>query len=133
MTKTQALTDKLSIGLSVACTIHCLALPLLMTIVPAMAALGLDDERFHFWMIIAVIPCSVLALAHGCRQHKKYPLIAVVATGLTLLVLALFAGERFGEVAEKMLTVTGALFVATGHGLNYWYCRKSKKDNCECN
>lgn len=132
MIRTQTLTDKISIGLSMACTVHCLALPVLLTMVPALASLGLNDERFHMWMVIAVIPCSILALVQGCRKHKKYPLVGIVTAGLTLLVLAVFAGEQVGEVGEKVLTVVGSLFVAVGHSLNYWYCRKNDKDNCEC-
>lgn len=132
MIRTQTLTDKISIGLSMACTVHCLALPVLLTMVPALASLGLNDERFHMWMVIAVIPCSILALVQGCRKHKKYLLVGIVTAGLTLLVLAVFAGEQVGEVGEKVLTVVGSLFVAVGHSLNYWYCRKNDKDNCEC-
>ncbi len=133
MKTTQAITDKLAIGLSLMCAIHCLALPLLLAFLPSMVALQLDNEAFHLWMVIAVLPTSIYALTLGCKQHKRYQLLILGAIGLTLLVMALMLGEeRIGEVGEKVLTVLGAGFVAIGHGLNYRLCREKKHKNCVC-
>jgi len=62
MKTAQAITDKLAIGLSLACSFHCLALPVLLALLPSMTALRLDNEAFHFWMAAAVIPSSIFAL-----------------------------------------------------------------------
>lgn len=129
----QALTDRLAIGLSLACAIHCLMLPVLLVLLPSMVALQLDNEAFHFWMVAAVIPSSVYALSVGCKQHKHYRLLFLGAIGLTLLVLAQALGEeQIGEFGEKVLTVVGAGFVAFGHWLNYRLCHALNHKDCSC-
>ena len=133
MKTAQAITDKFAMGLSLMCAIHCLTIPLLLAMLPSMAALQLDNEAFHLWMIVAVLPTSLYALTLGCRQHKRYRLFILGSIGLALLVLALVLGEaRIGEVGEKVLTALGAGFVAVGHWFNYRLCRIEKQESCDC-
>ena len=133
MKTTQVLTDKLAIGLSLACAIHCLLLPILLVLLPSMAALQLDNEAFHLWMVIAVIPSSAYALSLGCKQHKRYQLLILGCTGVTLLVLALLLGEeQIGESGEKIMTVIGAACIVIGHWLNYRLCQTPSHKDCGC-
>ncbi len=55
----QNFTDKMAISLSLLCAIHCLALPLLIVLLPSITALQLYGEDFHLWMLLAVIPTSL--------------------------------------------------------------------------
>ncbi|MFQ3262960.1 MAG: hypothetical protein ACI8WL_000009 [Polaribacter sp.] len=129
----QAVTDKMAIGLSVACAIHCLALPVLILMLPSIAALNLDNEAFHLWMVVAVIPCSIYALFLGCKEHSRYQLFFWAFIGLVMLVLALVLGEeRIGEAGEKIMTVLGASFVAVGHWLNFRLCHAQEHKDCSC-
>ena len=133
MKTTQALTDKLSIGLSLACAIHCLVLPVLFILLPSLAALNIHDEAFHLWMVIAVIPTSLYALSLGCKEHKRYQLFYMGIIGLTLLLLALMLGEELiGEVGEKIITVLGSVILAIGHWFNFRLCQKNDHKNCSC-
>lgn len=133
MKTVQAAADKLAIGLSMVCAIHCLALPLLLVLLPTIAVLQLNNEAFHVWMVVAVIPTSIYALTLGCKQHKRHQLLILGAVGLTLLIMALVLGEeRIGEAGEKILTALGSTFVALGHWFNYRLCRAQKNKNCAC-
>jgi len=130
MKSTTAATDKFAIGLSVMCSIHCLVLPLILALVPSLAALQLNNEAFHFWMVIAVIPTSIYALTMGCKQHKRYRVLLLGLAGLALLTGAVLFGERAGELGEKVLTLLGASLVAFGHLWNFHLCRQPS--NCPC-
>ena len=133
MKTTQAITDKLAIGLSLACVVHCLALPVLLILLPSLAALQLGDETFHLLMVAAVFPSSIYALSMGCKQHKRYQLVFLGAAGLILLLLPIVLGEeRVGETGEKILTIVGAAFVAVGHWLNYRLCHALNHTDCAC-
>ncbi len=139
MNAAQGITDKFAISLSLMCVIHCLALPVLLALLPGMAVLQLDNEAFHLWMVVAVLPTSIYALTLGCKQHKRYQLLILGTIGLALLVMALVLGEeRIGEAGEKILTVLGAGFVAVGHWFNYRLClshkysRTQKYKDCNC-
>ena len=127
----QTLTDKAAIGLSVICTLHCLAFPIILIVFPSVAALGLNNEIFHLWMVMAVIPTSAYALTLGCKQHRKYQLLAVGLTGLVFLISAVAFGESFlGETWEKVLTTIGAGIITFGHYKNYRLCQNNNR--CEC-
>jgi len=125
----QEITDKFSIGLSLLCAIHCLALPIILVLLPSLGALQLQDDSFHIWMLIAVIPTSVYALIRGCNKHKNYRLLFLGILGLSSLTLAVFFGYAIaGESGEKALTVLGSMILVLVHWRNFSLCQKHK--NC---
>lgn len=131
MRTAQEITDKFAISLSLLCAIHCLALPVILVLLPSLTALQLDNEAFHHWMLIAVLPTSIYALVMGCKKHKRYQLLFLGFTGLMLLVLAVLLGkETIGEYGEKILTLLGAILIASGHYLNFRLCQKHT--DCAC-
>lgn len=131
MNSVQAITDRAAIGFSLLCAIHCLATPLALALIPSLAALPLEGEAFHLWMIFLVIPISLFALTVGCRKHKRYSITILGTIGLSIMTAALFVeGLEFGAIIEKTMTVIGAIFVAAGHLWNYRLCRHH--DNCHC-
>jgi len=133
MRNAQSITDQLAIGLSSLCAIHCLVLPILLTLLPSLTGLPLESEAFHVWMVIAVVPTSIYGLTMGCKQHKRYPLLGLGMIGITLLLLAIGLGEdRIGEIGEKGLTLLGAFLVATGHWFNYKLCKAAQDKDCSC-
>lgn len=126
----QALSDRTAIGLSFLCAIHCLALPVLLVLLPSLASLQLDNEAFHVWMVFAVLPISIYALTLGCKKHGRYWFMVLGFAGLALLVSALLLEERVGEMGEKLLTLTGACLIAWGHFFNFRLCQQH--ENCDC-
>jgi len=121
---TQNFTDKLAISLSLLCALHCLMFPLALIWLPSFAALQLDGESFHIWMLVAVVPTSVYALIVGYKQHKRYQLLIFGVIGLAFLLSAVLLDEELiGHSGEKWLTVIGASIIAIGHFLNFRLCR----------
>ena len=106
------------------CVIHCLATPVLLVLLPSLAVLPIADESFHLLLVFLVIPTSVTALFLGCRLHRRWSVLSWGLSGVGVLVLAALVGhDLLGETGEKLMTVVGALMVATSHGLNYRLCR----------
>lgn len=131
MSSIQSITDKFAIGLSSICAMHCLLFPIALGLLPSLAALPLGGESFHFWMVLAVIPTSAIALFLGCKKHGRTQVLLWGVPGVLLLVLAILLGEDLiGEVGEKGLTLLGATLVSIGHFLNYRLCRSH--DHCHC-
>lgn len=124
------LSDKLAIGLSAACTVHCLLLPLIIVVIPQIAGMAIASEEFHEWIIFFVLPISIFALTMGCRQHQRYRLLIPGVGGLLILVLAVLTEEMLGEWAEKSLTLLGSALIAFGHYQNYKLCQNV--DDCHC-
>ena len=124
-------TNNLAIGFSTLCVIHCLASPLLIVLLPSLAVLQLENEAFHTWLLMGVIPTSLFSFALGCKQHQYYRVLGLGLCGLFFLVSAVFVEDlQHGEVFEKVLTVIGSSIVVFGHYLNFRLCREH--DKCEC-
>jgi len=131
MNNIQRISDKAAISLSLLCTVHCLALPLIAVFLPAIAAMPFADEAFHLWLLVAVVPTSAYALTLGCKKHQRYRVVVTGAVGLlTLIAAAVFGHDLLGETGEKALTVAGTIIIAFGHIWNYRLCQS--KENCGC-
>ena len=130
MKNIQAFSDKAAISLSVICTLHCLALPIAVVLLPSLAIFNLEDEASHLWMLAAVVPTSLFALTLGCKKHKKMGVMVFVLVGLAVLASAVLMGhDILGEAGEKVLLATGAIIIALGHLRNHQLCKRS---SCEC-
>ena len=116
--------DKLSIGLSALCAVHCLLLPVIAGVLPAFAALTGSHIHFHALMLVVVLPLSSFALGAGWLRHRDATVLALGLTGLALIVLAATVGHDLpSESAERWITVAGSLLLALGHLRNYRQCR----------
>lgn len=131
MKSIQGFSDKLAISLSFLCAMHCLATPLVLVLLPSIAALQFNNEAFHIWMVTIVIPISIYALTMGCNQHKRYQLLALGGAGLAFLLLAVLLGETvIGEFWEKTLTLVGSILIIIGHYRNFRLCQV--QESCCC-
>ena len=82
MKLTQTTADKFAIGLSLMCTVHCFATPVILALLPSFAVLQINGEQFHLWVLAAVLPTSLLALSLGCKKHKRTRYMACGVVGL---------------------------------------------------
>lgn len=107
-------------ALSALCLVHCLALPLLLAVLPVLLGSFVSGEAFHRWMLLAVVPTSAWALIGGVGRHGVRAPLMIAAVGIALLTLAAFGGSWFGlpESGDTGLTVVGGLLLAAAHSWN---------------
>ena len=128
---TQAILDKGAIALSVTCAVHCLTLPILAVMSPALMGYFITDESFHRWLAFVVIPFSVIALTMGCKRHKNSKVAILGLGGLALIVFtAAFGHDVFGEAGEKIVTLIGAGVISLAHYRNFKMCQEHQ--SCDC-
>ena len=124
----QGRLDAIAVVLSGVCMLHCLALPLLLTISPILNVTLLSETVFHMLLLVFILPISVIALKIGCRSHKDKLTLVLGAVGLSILTITAFFGHQlFGLNGERILTSLGGLILACAHVQNYRCCRR---DNC---
>jgi len=122
--------DKFAVSASTVCAIHCLCLPFILGVFPAIGATLLGEEAFHLRLLWAVIPLSLLALTLGCRKHKDRSVLVIGFLGLAFLISAASLGhDILGEEGERITTLMGAITIAVGHFCNYKLCRRSDCDH----
>ena len=121
--------DRMAISASSLCALHCLALPVILSVFPAVGGVFFGEEAFHVWLIWAVVPLSVLSLLLGCTRHKSTMVIYCGLAGVSILIVsALLGHEILGEISERVSTVAGSVIIAFAHMKNFSLCRQS---NCE--
>jgi len=121
--------DKISIALSALCAVHCLVLPVLAGILPALAAATASHAHFHVLMLLLVIPLSGLALGAGWLRHRDAIVLTLGLCGMGLMIFAATVGhDLLGHDGERWATLAGSFILATGHFRNFRRCRPS--DGC---
>ena len=122
------LLDNAAVALSGLCLLHCLALPMVIALLPFLGQFG--EGHFHVQMLIAVLPVSIIAFASGFRRHRSRSVVAWGGVGvLLLLVGGTIAHDSYGIVADRLLTICGALILAAAHYFNNRFSRHRKYDD----
>lgn len=97
--------------------LHCLALPVSLLLLPALAEL-LDktDTTVHWTLLGFALPVGLWALARGYLAHRRVSILAVGIVGLGGLVLGVL--HLFGERFEVPITAGGAFLLLWAHWQN---------------
>ena len=131
VTQIRPSADKAAISLSLLCALHCLAAPVLITLLPSAIALKLENELFHLWMLIGVVPISLFGLTLGCKEHRNFAVAGAGTIGIALMLGAVMLGhDLLGSFGERALTLIGAGLVTGSHIRNFIICRQFEICNC---
>lgn len=111
--------DRFGAGLSLTCALHCLAAPVLVSMVPMAGLSVLAGESAETVFLIASLALAGATLCWGWRVHGRVRLC--VLFGAAALLIA--AGRLWAEdAAEVVFVSSGAGVLATGHVLNRRWC-----------
>jgi len=117
--------DGTAVALSGLCLVHCLALPFIVAGLPFLS--GFSEGHLHAQMLIVVLPLSVVALGIGFRRHHNLRVITAGTAGMLLLTIGgTVAHDQFGILADRLLTVAGAITLATAHFYNSVFTRRCR-------
>lgn len=112
--------DQIAIALSAVCLVHCLAVPVVVAILPIAAVSVGESEHFHGLMLWLVVPTSVLGFGLGYRVHHRAGLVVAGGVGVIVLALAAVYGHSaWSEFVEVIVSVAGSLLLGTAHYLNF--------------
>jgi len=117
--------DRIAIALSAICVVHCLAVTLLMALLPIAAiALG-DNGHFHELMLWLVLPSSIIGFYLGHREHSRLGIGIFGVLGIIILSTAAVWGHgRWPGWAEVSVSVLGSLVLVTAHWFNFQEVRR---------
>lgn len=113
--------DLYAAGLSSLCLLHCLALPLLVALLP-LAALA-ENELVHRVLVVAAIPVSLRVIWKTLPAGRNWPFVGTALSGLGLLLLAAF--QEAVSAYEEPLTVAGGTLLMAAH-LWHWTRQRGK-------
>jgi len=106
--------DRLAVGLSALCGVHCLATSLLIGV---MASLGgvLESPIIHEGGLALAILFGALGLGVGAMRHGRLLPVAIGSLGLGVMAGAL---SHHHSVMETVYTLLGVAILALAHGYN---------------
>ena len=107
--------DRLAIGLSGLCAVHCLASAVLVALAASAGGLLLAPIFHEVGLSIAIV-LGAIALGRGIWQHGYMMPASVGALGLGLMAGAVSLPH--GDGGEVMWTLVGVGLLALGHDLN---------------
>lgn len=117
--------DRIAIALSAICIVHCLAVPVLVAILPVAAVTLGEDQHFHGLMLWLVIPTSVAGFGMGFRVHRRAGIVLLGAAGIVVLILAAIYGHEVWRTdVEVAVSVVGSLLLGGAHWLNFRAVRR---------
>ncbi len=117
--KSGAALDRMAICVSAACLAQCLLLPVLVVVTPLVSVGFLAGDVFHLFLLMVIVPVSLLAFALGYRMHRNGSMLVLGGIGLTLVVAAaVFEATILHGLAAALVTSVGGLFLIAGHWLN---------------
>ena len=117
--------DRIAIALSAICIVHCLAVTLLMALLPIAAIALSDDGHFHTLMLALVIPSSAIGFYLGYREHSRMGIGLVGLIGMAVLATAAIWGHaNWSDWAEVGVTVLGSLMLVAAHWVNFQEVRR---------
>jgi hypothetical protein len=106
--------DRIAIGLSSLCLVHCIATVLLAATL-ASAGAALANPKWHEIGFTLAILIGAVALGRGYMTHRDWRPLLLGVAGLTLMGVGLIRAEGLPEIAS---TMTGVALLAVAHRLN---------------
>lgn len=111
------LWDKLGIGISGICAVHCLLVPVLIAVLPLWDITTVIHDWLHPVFILLIIPTVYFA---SRRSHFDKKITRLLSAGLILILIGWVFGHFWiGLLFETALTVAGSVFLIAGHWFNY--------------
>ena len=107
--------DRLAIGLSGLCLVHCLATTMFLAVV-ATAGGALGAEWIHEVGLVLAMIMGAVALGRGIFEHGYLLPSSVGGLGLGVMAGALTLPH---DGSEAVYTMMGVVILALGHRLNY--------------
>ncbi|HCD50963.1 MAG TPA: hypothetical protein DEQ34_00850 [Balneolaceae bacterium] len=108
--------DRIGIGLSGLCAIHCLAVPIVISLIPLWPAFEHFHGYTHLIFFLAIAPTVILSLQ---RKHENPKVTVLLFSGVIVIFLAWFFNDTLGEYGEAGVTLIGSTLLITGHWMNY--------------
>lgn len=118
--------DTFGILASLLCAIHCMTLPILLSLSSLAFLDFLAYPWFEYSIIIISIFLALYSLFPAYRYyHKRGGPLLFVVIGFLLIAIGQF---KFFTVSELVFTSSGAVLIALAHAINWYLMIKFKKN-----
>lgn len=121
--------DRLAILLSGLCIVHCLAMPLVFSLLPWLGWAHEHEPLIHRLLLLVIVPLSITVLLSGFAKHSHYLVLSLGVVALLLLIAAA-AVSGIPHPIEIALTALGSTFLIASHLLNMRVLTNQSNKDC---
>jgi hypothetical protein len=115
--------DRIGAAASLACAAHCVAMPLLIGLLPLVGLSFLAEEQAEWALAGLSIGVGSLSLIPSyTRKHRQWRPLLLFAFGAGLIIAVRLLAED-GSLLEMPAQAIGALLIACAHMINRRLCR----------
>ncbi len=111
--------DVFGILTAAVCLVHCLALPVLLSLLPSMAFIEAGHDVTHYLLITWVVLFCLFSIIPGYRKHGQKTVLLLMFVGLIMVLTATF--HQFlglDTSCEIPLITMGNFLVMAAHMFN---------------
>ena len=116
--------DQLGMVASLACAVHCAALPLVATVLPLIGMEFLANPAVEMAMICLSAVIGFWSLTGSYSLHKKVVPLLVLLAGFFVIA----SGHFLFETVEAVMVPLGGFTIASAHYLNWKANRPCRHD-----
>lgn len=110
----RARLDRLGVGLSALCAVHCVAGIVLVSVLGIGGGVLLNPRIHEIGLMLAIV-IGALGLGAGVLRHRQANILIAGAAGLALMALGLAVPDGPLEAA---ITISGVTLLASAHWRN---------------
>jgi hypothetical protein len=114
--------EKLGISLSMACAVHCMAMPVALAFLPSLG--NWVTEEIELCITLSSLFIAIFVLVKDIRLHKNLLPILILLASFAIILLGLITYKTV------FLDVLGILGILSAYILNWYKLRKAKA--CAC-
>jgi len=115
--------DRIGSVLSSLCAVHCLCLPILISLLPVIGLSFLGSHKFEHVACVTMVLLAAACVWSGCRIHRRWGLLVLLCAGAAVVLYTQFAGppeeqETRTDWHEPIAMAIGGSLIAASHLLN---------------
>jgi hypothetical protein len=118
--------DRVGMAVSVICIIHCIAAPIVLFFLPAVATALISEESIvHQTLYGLIMVVALFSFIPGYRLHKKRLPLVLFGAGIAGLFFATFLVHDIsglGHAWESIFAIPSSAFIVAAHYFNHRSC-----------
>ncbi len=116
--------DKIGMITSFTCAIHCMLLPILVTILPYLGMAFFVNETFEIIMLLISFILAILSLCLGFKIHRNKRMFFLFSFGISFLLLGRLIHENTNNIYGLIILFCGGILISASHYINRSLCNK---------
>jgi drug/metabolite transporter (DMT)-like permease len=128
MPKAQTLlVDKVGAWLGLTCAVHCLAMPLVVGVLPLLGFGFLTQQSSEGVLLGAILVTALAGALWGYRRHRELRVVMAFIGAVGLVLISRVWGEH--HPLGRALGIVGGLAIAGAHLVSARLCRSCSTDH----